>query len=351
MTEIKTNFNTIFSRTDLAKDEYEKNFEKTKSLQDFTNEEYEKNGVNITKNVIGPSASQIFDKPVGTYYTIDLSDVNIHDTSTLEKIELMVAETLRELLTNNKLINKKCLVVGLGNNNVTPDAIGPYVIDNTIVTRHLAMMNVLNDGFSNVCAMSPGVMGSTGIETYDVIESLLNKVEVDFVFVVDALATNSIKRINKTIQITDTGIKPGSGVGNRRKELSQNTLGIPVIAIGVPTVVDATTITVDAIGMMLKYLTLQMENKTSLANNISVTPVKENLDDISEIDIEKKAAIFGTFGKLDEVQQRRLIEEVLTPQGYNLMVTPKEIDIEVNDLSRIIANAINLALHHGLYSN
>lgn len=352
MTGMKINKNISFSRTDLAKDEYEKtlnNFNE-ENLQDFSNEELETNGVIVTKNTIGQYASDILSKPQGTYYTLDLSNLNIHDTKTLEQIEMTLSEVLIKLLEENNLKNKKCLVVGLGNSNVTPDAIGPYVIDNIIVTRHLSLMNALSDGFSDVCAMSPGVMGTTGIETYDIIESLLQKIQVDFVIVVDALATNSIKRINRTIQITDTGIKPGSGVGNKRKELSKNTLGIPVIAIGVPTVVDATTITVDAIGMILKYLSLKLENKTSLANKLTTSPVKEDLEKVENINNEQKQEFMGSFGSLDEIQQRTLIEEVLTPQGYNLMVTPKEIDIEVNDLSKIIANGINLALHSGLYS-
>lgn len=353
MTGMKINKMISFSRTDLAKDEYEKtlsNDEQKMRLQDFTNEEFERNNVIITKNVVGEFSSMKLNKPKGTYYTLDLSNLNIHDTKTLEQIEMTLAEVLINLLEETNLKSKKCLVVGLGNSNVTPDAIGPYVIDNTIVTRHLSLMDALSDGFSDVCAMSPGVMGTTGIETYDIIESLLQRLQVDFVIAVDALATNSIKRINRTIQITDTGIKPGSGVGNKRKELSNKTLGVPVIAIGVPTVVDATTITVDAIGMILKYLSLKFENKTSLANKLTTTPVKENLENVESVDSEQKEEFLGSFGSLDEVQQRALIEEVLTPQGYNLMVTPKEIDVEVSDLSKIIANGINLALHSGLYS-
>lgn len=353
MTGINENKKISFFRTDLAKDEYEKrviNDNQKINLPDFVNEEYVKNNITITKNIVGEYSSKEIEKPIGTYYTIDLSDVNIHDTKTLEQIEYILSDVLNEMFTQKNLKSKKCLVVGLGNSNVTPDAIGPYVIDNTIVTRHLSLMDALSDGFSDVCAMSPGVMGTTGIETYDIIESLLDKIDVDFLIVVDALATNSIKRINRTIQITDTGIKPGSGVGNKRKELSQKTLGIPVIAIGVPTVVDATTITVDAIGMILKYLSLKFENKHSYANNLTTSLVKEDLDKVDKVETDQKEEFLGSFGTLDDAQQRALVEEVLTPHGYNLMVTPKEIDIEVSDLSKIIANGINLALHPGLYS-
>ena len=337
----------IFGRTDLAKDDYESN--NLNDFVDFENVETNYENIPITKNIIGEKSSEILNKPRGLYYTIDLTNLNIHDTNTLERIEKAVASVIREIIDNLSLNNKKAFVVGLGNSNVTPDAIGPYVIDNTVVTRHLDLMNALSDGFSSVSAMSPGVMGTTGIETYDIIESVISKIDVDYIIVIDALATTSIKRINKTIQITDTGIKPGSGVGNKRKELSKKTLGIPVIAIGVPTVVDATTITVDAIQMVLKYLHLEKNNKTSKANKLSPTLLKEDLEQVKDIDNEHLNAYMGAFGMLDEESMRVLVEEVLTPQGYNLMVTPKEIDVEVEDLSKIIANGINMAVHFGLY--
>lgn len=134
-----------------------------------------------------------------------------------------------------------CLIVGLGNWNVTPDALGPIVVENVLVTRHLFQLQPesVEEGFRPVSAIRPGVMGITGIETSDVIYGIIEKTNPDFVIAIDALAARSIERVNSTIQISDTGIHPGSGVGNKRKELSKETLGIPVIAIGVPTVVDA----------------------------------------------------------------------------------------------------------------
>ncbi|MCM1513598.1 MAG: GPR endopeptidase [Anaeroplasma bactoclasticum] len=338
----------VFARTDLAYDEYQKHLDE--DIPDFVTHSYTSFDIPIHKSIVGEKASEIVSKKPGNYYTIDLSKINIHDTLHLEKTEKAVAEVLVECLKENHLLGQKAFVVGLGNSNVTPDAIGPIVIDNTIVTRHLANMNALSEGFSNVCAMSPGVMGTTGIETYDVIETVLEKVKADFVIVIDALATNSVERINKTIQITDTGIKPGSGVGNKRKEISFETLHKPVIAIGIPTVVDATTITVNTIQMVLKYLNLELNGKTSKANALSSTLVKENLNQPQDIQEPTKVAFFGQFGSLSEAEQRTLVEEVLTPNGFNLMVTPKEIDTEVDDLSKIIANSINLALHPGLYN-
>ena len=334
-------------RTDLAYDDYE--FYQNQGISDFENSKYQVFDIPIFKSIVGKKASETIGKKEGTYYTVDLTELNIHDSKTIENVEKALASVLKNCLEENKLLGKKAFVVGLGNENVTPDAIGPYVIDNTIVTRHLAINNTLSEGFSNVSAMSPGVMGTTGIETYDVISTMSDKIGADFVIIVDALATNSIKRINKTIQITDTGIKPGSGVGNKRKEISYDTINKPVIAIGIPTVVDATTITVDTIQMVLKYLNLAMNNGTSKANNITMEPVKEDLTN-SHPSNDTNVAFFGNFGNLSETEQRTLVEEVLTPQGYNLMVTPKEIDMEVEDLSKIIANALNIALHPGLFN-
>lgn len=339
---MNTNEKMIIGRTDLAQDDYEQTINR-QTLPDWQNEEYEVHNIKVTKNIIGQNAASLINKQPGLYYTLDLTNCNIHDTKTIEEIEDVMADTIKEILRTKNLLGKKAFIVGLGNSNVTPDAVGPYVIDNTIVTRHLALIKALSPGFSSVSAMAPGVMGTTGIETYDIIEAVKNKIEVDYLIVVDALATNSIKRINKTIQITDTGIKPGSGVGNKRQELSAKTLGIPVVAVGVPTVVDATTITAEAMQMILKYLHLQVENKTA-------TLTAENLEQVTNIPKDHQQAFLGSFGMLPYEDQKTLIEEVLTPQGYNLMVTPKEIDVDVEDLAKIIADGINLAVHSGLYN-
>lgn len=159
-----------------------------------------------------------------------------------------------------------CLIVGLGNWNVTPDALGPIVVENVLVTRHLFQLQPesVEEGFRPVSAIRPGVMGITGIETSDVIYGIIEKTKPDFVIAIDALAARSIERVNSTIQISDTGIHPGSGVGNKRKELSKETLGIPVIAIGVPTVVDAVSITSDTIDFILKHFGREMKRETNL---------------------------------------------------------------------------------------
>ncbi len=302
-------------RTDLAYDEKNKD-------NKVLNEEVEViDNIKVYTHVIDESTSKEICKNKGTYHTIDLTDVDIDDTATCIKLEKVFARVLIRMIEKMNLKNKKCLVVGLGNMNVTPDALGPSVIDNIIVTRHLYELDKISEGFSNVCAISPGVMGTTGIETYDIISSVVKKIDCDFVIAVDALATSAIKRVNKTIQITNSGINPGSGVGNKRKELSKKTLGVPVIAIGVPTVVDSVTVTYDIMEQLLIHLKR-----------------------INEVEF------LGEFGSLDENMKRSLIKDILEPSGYNMMVTPKEIDEVIGDLTKIIANGIDLSLHEGLFN-
>lgn len=302
-------------RTDLAYDEKDKDDKRLSETIETID------GIEIYKHIIDEEKAKQYNKKCGTYYTIDLSDIDIRDTKTSITIEKTLAKVLKNIINELGLTNKKCLIVGLGNINVTPDALGPYVVDNVIVTRHLFNLNKISEGFSNVSAISPGVMGTTGIETFDIISSVVKEIECDYVIAVDALATSSVARVNKTIQIADSGINPGSGVGNKRKELSLETLGIPVIAIGVPTVVDSVTITSYVIDHLLKYLTKINEKE-----------------------------LLGDFGILDDDQKRMLIEGVLEPDGINMMVTPKEIDADIEELSKILSNAIDLSLHEGLFN-
>lgn len=326
-------------RTDLAYDEV---LSKNNDIEGIETTNFIVDDLNVIKHNILDNTN--INKPVGTYYTIDLKDVDFHDSRICENIERCLSKVINELLIEKNLKNKKCLLVGLGNINVTPDSLGPYVMDNVIVTKHLFSMNNISEGFSNVAAMSPGVMGTTGMETFEVIKSIVENIDFDFLIVVDALSTNSIERVNKTIQITDTGISPGSGVGNKRKELSENTIGKPVIAVGVPTIVDAVTISSCVIDYVLKYLNYVSDNSKP-SDKLVVSPkIDLNAPTNSAINEE----LFGEFGKLTEEEKRNLIEEILTPSGYNLMVTPKEIDADVEDLSKIIAGGLNIALHDGI---
>ena len=307
--------------------------------------------VKITKTKVTDLDSKKINKKSGTYYTIDLSNTNFHDFKSSQEIEVSIMKMLLALLEEHNLINKKCLVIGLGNINVTPDSLGPYVLDNIVITRHLFEMDNVHVGYSEVSGISPGVMGSTGIETFDIISSLVKEIEVDYVIVVDALAAASLSRVNKTIQITDTGISPGSGVGNKRKELSYDTLGVPVIAIGVPTVVDAVTITSDTMEYILKYLNHKAEKKEAPAEKLSVEPINIDYESIEDAPNKLKKHFMGQIGLLDEDQIKTLIADVLTPNGFNMIVTPKEIDADIEDLAKIIAMGIDITLHPSIREN
>jgi spore protease len=279
--------------------------------------EYKKYGnLKVVETNVNKELAKKINKKEGDYYLIDISKEDINDSNNLLKVESLLTKILKQILKKENITNKsKGLIVGLGNLNITPDSLGPKVVDKIVVTRHLFEIDEkqVSDGVSNICAISPGVMGTTGIETSDIVKAIVDKIDLDYIIVVDALKASEITRVNKTIQITNSGISPGSGVGNKRKELSQDILGIPVIAIGVPTVVDAVTITSNTI----EYL----------------------------INFDKTQKALGNFGNLSLNEKKELIDMVLTPMGLNMIVATKEVDIEIENLSEIISGAINHSLH------
>lgn len=296
-------------------------------------------------------AEQIGKKP-GSYITIESQGIRKHDTSLMHHTASVVARELEELLIKcNVATDATCLVVGLGNDNVTPDALGPMVVHKLLVTNHMFELQpeTVDEGFRPVSALTPGVMGVTGIETSDIIVGVIEKVKPDFVIAVDALASRSIDRVNSTIQISNTGIHPGSGVGNKRKELSKETLGIPVISLGIPTVVDAVTITSDTIDYMLKHFGREWDEREKPSK--SLTPAGMDFGErkeLTEEDLpseEQRKAVMGMIGGLSAQEKRALIQEVLTPIGHNLMVTPKEVDGFMKDMAHVVASGLNAALH------
>ena len=218
--------------------------------------------------------------------------------------------------------NKKTLVIGLGNRNITSDALGPKSVSKTLVTRHLFKNynKDYDDDFTEVSALSPGVMGVTGIETSEIVKSLVEKVKPDRVVAIDALASRKMERVNSTIQISTAWISPGGGVGNTRKSLTKETLGVDVIAIGVPTVVDAATLTIDVLDMAIDNLIAQSEETESF---------------------------YEMLKKLKEEEKYHLIKDSLDPYDKNLIVTPKDIDDTIENLSIIISEGLNRSLHPG----
>ena len=323
-------------RTDLA-------IEATSNLNNIKKNEKIIDNIKVTNIYLDKKTHKLINKKIGNYTTIEFDDIT--DYNKKETVKKVFSSELRKLLKKLSIReDDSCLVIGLGNISSTPDALGPLTIQNILVTNHLFDVANVENGFRRVGAISPGVKGSTGIETSDIIKGIVDKVKPSFVIVIDALASQSIERVNKTIQMTDAGIHPGSGIGNNRKEISKETLDIPVIAIGVPTVVDAVTIVSDTINYMHKHFTY-MKNNINKTNKLipinKINYLKEQID----VTIEDKKNLLGMIGNLNESEIKQLIYEVLSPIGYNLMVTPKEINFVIDKLSDVIGNGINRALH------
>lgn len=301
------------------------------------------NNIKISRVVM--DKNNLLNKKEGNYITIELTDITNYEDR--ENVGKVLVNEIKDILNKNNIKdNYECLVIGLGNKKSTPDALGPMVIDNILVTRHLFELNAdVKEGIRKVSAIIPGVMGNTGIETIDIIKGIVANVKPKFIIVIDSLCASSIERLNKTIQLTDTGIHPGSGIGNMRKEISKDTLGIPVIAIGVPTVVESVTIVNDTLEYMFMHLNYLKNNYET-----SKLVVKRNnnyLDKIksSKVSNEDKEILGGIIGSLDEEKKKDLISEVLNNINYNLIVTPKEIDFIIEKLANVISNSINNAIN------
>jgi len=314
--------------------------------------EREIDGIKISTVEITSEGEEAIGKKKGNYLTLEVQGIRQKDTELQEKVENVFAKEFNQFLKNlNIPEDASCLVVGLGNWNVTPDALGPIAVENLLITRHLFALQPENieEGFRSVSVIAPGVMGITGIETSDIIYGVIEKSKPDFVIAIDALASRSIERVNSTIQISDTGIHPGSGVGNKRKELSKESLGIPVIAIGIPTVVDAVSITSDTIDFILKHFGREMREGGKPSRSLVPAGMsfgeKRTLSDEDLPDESGRNTFMGIVGNLPDEEKRKLIYEVLSPLGHNLMVTPKEVDVFIEDMANVIAGGLNQALH------
>lgn len=319
----------------------------SKKLDGVEHKKYEHDDITIEETIISEAASKVLGKSSGSYKTISFKDVT--DKNNYQKVQDVFVKTFKKMLNEENIKeNSSVLIVGLGNKDSTPDALGPNTLDNILVTKHLFTLGEIEEGYREVSIFLPGVTGSTGIETSDLIKGVVDTVKPDFLIVIDALASTSIDRLNKTIQMSNSGIAPGSGIGNNRGKLNKELLGIPVFAIGVPTIVDAVTIASDTIFYMYKHFRYKMENinnkKLKLVPNIYQDYLSFNKD----LSLEEKSKIFGMIGSLTEEETKELIFEVLSPINYNLMVTPKEIDFVMNKLTSLIGNGINKALHKNI---
>ena len=300
--------------------------------------------------VITKDSEKYCDKKKGKYITISFDDVT--DSSNAKKLEEALVSELKGFIKYmNILKNDKCLVIGLGNASSTPDSLGPKVVDEVIVTRHLYELDGISvlDGYRNVSCLKPSVLALTGIETRDIIKGIMKNTKPDFVIVIDALASSSISRVNKTIQITDAGISPGSGIGNKREEISYESLGVPVIAVGIPTVVDAVTIVSDTINYIIKKISYSKKNFNSENDKLKpLTSINYLNTDLEDLTSGERKRLLGEIGVLSDEEIKQLIFEVLTPIGYNMMVTPKEVDFVIEKLARVVSNSINKSLHSNI---
>ena len=324
-------------RTDLVIDsEINNNYVKKRSVND---------SVNVTNIEIDDEIGLKLNKKKGTYITIEFVDITNHEDKIV--VEDVLSLELGKILKKKNISDSDSgLVIGLGNRFSTADSLGPKVVDKIMVTRHLFELKAdVKDGIRCVSGISPGVMANTGIETVDIIMGIIKNIKPKFLVVIDALASSSIDRINKTIQITDTGIHPGSGIGNNRKEISMETIGIPVIAIGVPTVVESSIIVSDTIYYLFKHLSYIKNNYES--NKLVVNHSGDYINRIKEqeMDAKEKENLSGIIGTLSEEEKLELTREVLNSINYNMIVTPKEIDFLIDNLSEVISSSLNKSLH------
>ena len=265
--------------------------------------------------------SRLMGKPKGDYITLESEKLKENDVECHEKIIKLLAENIRSLVNFGE--DDCILVAGLGNWNITPDALGPKVVSKILVTRHLqgTLPEEIEKTVRPVAAVSPGVMGITGIETGEILKGIVDKLQPSLLIAIDALAARRSNRINAAIQMSDTGVAPGAGVRNKQMMLDKESLGIPVIAIGVPTVVDAATLVNDTMDRILGEMMQQTE---------------------------KGSAFYQTLQSLEQEEKYQMITDILGPYTGNMFVTPKEVDAVVDRLANIIANAINIAIHPGV---
>lgn len=307
-------------RTDLA-DERRDLYKKANKIENEVNgveaeEEQITDKIKVTRvKITNEQGEQAIGKKKGNYITIDIQKMNIITEEEAAKASETLANELRKLVENKIQSKEDILIVGLGNEEVTPDALGPNVVKDIEVTRHIInyLPQYIDENARPVSAIAPGVLGTTGIETLEVIKGVVDNIKPKLLIVIDALASRSMERISSTIQISDTGIVPGAGVGNTRKELTENTLGIPVIALGIPTVVETAVVVNDALDLFIEKL--QQEAKSN-----------------------------DYLNQLKEEDNYEQIKEALLPKDFNFIVTPKEIDELILNMSEVVARGINMSM-------
>ena len=292
-------------------------------------EDYDEiNEIRVTiVDVVRDIGAKKLGKPIGKYITVETPHMDEPDDGYHQEITKVLIKQLMQLLPG--LSQKKILVAGIGNREITPDALGPLVVEHLFITRHLFQMyaptSSILKGLGNISAIAPGVMGQTGMEGQEIIHGIIEETKPEVLIVIDALAARSTQRLNRTIQLTNTGIHPGAGIGNHRNELTEKTLGIPVIAIGIPTVIDAATIVTDTMQNLFKAL----KNEAKQSADI----------------YRKDTSLKSILESFDIQEQHALMREIMAPGMMDMFVTPKDIDETIGRISFTISEAINGLCH------
>lgn len=291
-------------RTDLALETTERFAEENAEIRGVeVHEEYdeEKEVRTTVVKIVTENGAKSMGRPQGTYITIEAPELSTPDEDYHREISEEISTHLRKLIDLKK--EKSVLVVGLGNAAITADALGPQVVDNLLMTRHIikeyGLRGIKHEKMHRISGIAPGVMAQTGMETAEIVQGIVSETKPDVVVAIDALAARSVRRLSRTIQITDTGIHPGSGVGNHRNGLTEENLQVKVIGIGVPTVVDAATIVHDSMAHLLDTL--------------------------------------------EETEQKEFLDEMIAPNLYSMFVTPKDVDETIKYLSFTISEGLNIA--------
>lgn len=332
-------------RTDLALEAQQVMTDRGHELPGVTTTTETVDSATITRTIVESDlGAQLIGKAPGHYVTIQTEGLTGHDRDLERQISQLLADEIRAFLTRFNVTDQQTvLVIGLGNWNATPDNIGPLTVSKLLVTRHLFEYQVLDsellENMRPVAALSPGVLGLTGIESADIVRAIVDRIQPAAVICVDALASMSVERVGKTVQLSDAGINPGAGVGNRRLGLTQQTLGVPVLAVGVPTVIYATTIVSEAVDLLLK------ETRPSFP------PVDPGL--LLKESSSSNQTVLSSMDPIqslpsDESTRLDMIQRVLGDSMGTLIVTPKEIDVMVETLSDVLADGLNEALHPGI---
>lgn len=306
-------------RTDLALERRDI-YKKINKLQEIdgieSTEEQINDNIKVSRvKITNSNGEKAIGKPIGNYITIDVKKLKLATEDDIQKTSETLTSELKKIIDIHTDKQGDILIVGLGNIYVTPDALGPKVINEIDVTRHIIkyLPQYVEEGTRPVSAISPGVLGTTGIETVEILKGIVDNVKPKLLIVIDALASRSIERISSTIQVSDTGIVPGAGVGNTRQEISQSSLGIPVVAIGIPTVVELATLVSDGIDIFIDRL-------------------------------QEKAESNEFLNKLQQEDKYEEVKEALNVGEYNMIVTPKEIDDLIENMKDVVARGINFAV-------